>query len=128
MAANSHEGPEPTGWELMRMLERIDGRLDGVVTTDVMRLYQEGNDRRHQENEKRQAAWESKSESAHVELDAKIERKVKVVSDKVDALDDKLQERERQDRQLKSGRNLSMALAACAAVVSIIGIVVGAVV
>lgn len=111
------KGREPGNWELYRIMQRIEQRLGDVVTTEVMKLYTEGNDRRHQEAEKRQAAWEAKSEAAHVGLDKKIE-----------ALDDKIDERAEADRRAKAGRTLTIAVAALSGVISIVGIVIGAVV
>lgn len=65
-------GREPTNWELMRVLERIQKSLETVVTQQVFTAWQEGNERRHAQNEKALAEWVAESKGAHVELSAEI--------------------------------------------------------
>lgn len=64
---------EPTLWELMRAIQRLEGKLDSVLTVEVFRAYQEGTDRRFQQQETDLTEWKAESRGAHVSLDAKIE-------------------------------------------------------
>lgn len=66
------DGREPSNWELMRVLERIQKSLESVVTQQVFTAWQEGNERRHTQNERALAEWVTESKGAHVELAAEI--------------------------------------------------------
>lgn len=64
--------PEPSAYELMRVIERIERKLDSVLTVEVFRAHQEGTDRRFTVMETDLTEWKAESRGAHVALDARI--------------------------------------------------------
>lgn len=68
---------EPTPWELMRLLRKIDDRLEHMetrmVSGEVFRAHQEAIERRFNEAEADQRDWTVESRGEHVRLDAKVD-------------------------------------------------------
>lgn len=102
-------GPEPGGWELLRAIDGLKETLSKVLSVEVFKAYSEGNDRRHEANEKALNAWIGESKSEHAELDAKIEseRKSRV-------------ELERQQRESRQRTWLAIGIAILGPVLGII--------
>lgn len=101
---------EPTLWELMRAITRLEGKLDNVLTVEVFRAYQEGTDRRFGQVETDIAEWKVESRGEHTALDAKIV-----------ALRDRADTTERVQREARSRNWLAVGIAVLSCVLSIGG-------
>lgn len=111
---------EPTLWELMRAVERIESKLNGVLTKPEFEAHQQALAQRFTEIDRRHTEWTVESRGAHVALDAEIEAvKVTVANNASTARDrqDKFEERLRTDRQ-------KWQLTGAAAIASLIGSIV----
>lgn len=100
---------EPTLWELMRAVERIEKKLNGVLTVEVFRAYQEGTDRRFQQSETDLTEWKAESRGAHVSLDGRIDAQ----RNRQDAFEERL----RTDRQKWQLTGVTAALGLVASIV-----------
>lgn len=108
----SDEGRTPSPWELMRMLEKIDNRLEAMenrmVSNAVFQAHQEAVERRFLDVEKDQQAWIVESRGEHVRLDAEI-RKHREAQDAL----------ERQQRESRTRTWLSIGVACLGALLSL---------
>lgn len=111
---------EPTLWELMRGVERIENKLNGVLTKPEFEAHQQALAQRFMEIDRRHTDWTVESRGAHVALDAEIEAvKVSVATHATSIRDrqDELQERLRTDRQKWQLTGVTAALGLVASIV-----------
>jgi len=110
---------EPTLWELMRLLQSIDKRLDGFVTQPVFQAEQEANRRIQEALSKDLSDWKAESRGEHARLDGRMNTMEKDLESQIKAERDRSDALERGARESRSKTWLSIALAAAGAVVSI---------
>lgn len=110
---------EPTLWELMRLLQSIDKRLDGFVTQQVFRAEQEANRRAQESIAKDLSDWKAESRGEHARLDGRMNTVEKDLEGQIKAEREAREQIERSSRESRSRTWLSIALAAAGAVVSI---------
>jgi len=110
---------EPTLWELMRLLQSIDKRLDGFVTQPVFQAEQEANRRIQEALSKDLSDWKAESRGEHARLDGRLNTMEKDLESQIKAERDRSDTLERNARESRSKTWLAIALAAAGAVVSI---------
>lgn len=104
MAEESGRTPGP--WELMRMLEKIDDRLESMesrmVSNAVFQAHQVATERRFEGVETVQRDWTAESRGEHARLDAKIVAEAKSVRLEMKAQSEKQDALERAQRESRS--------------------------
>lgn len=114
---------EPTPWELMRLLRKIDDRLEHMetrmVSGDVFKAHQEAIERRFQEVEGDQRAWTVESRGEHVRLDAKVDNLRVDLTAQLDAYREKQADMERAQREARSRNWLAIGIATLSALLGL---------
>lgn len=108
----TEEGRTPSTWELMRLLEKIDDRLENMenrmVSNAVFQSEKAATERRFESVEQSQKEWTVESRGEHVRLDAKID----AYKERQDAL-------ERAQRESRTRTWLAVGVAILGALVSL---------